>query len=41
MKQQILTALKAKFVGVSDAILDRVATKLAQTVTTEIGRAHV
>ena len=33
MKQQILTALKAKFVGVSDAILDRVATKLAQTVT--------
>lgn len=34
MKQQILTALKAKFVGVSDAILDRVATKLAQTVTT-------
>ena len=34
MKQQILTALKAKFVGVSDAILDRVETKLAQTVTT-------
>lgn len=34
MKQQILTALKAKFLGVSDAILDRVATKLAQTVTT-------
>lgn len=34
MKQQILAALKAKFVGVSDAILDRVATKLAQTVTT-------
>lgn len=34
MKQQILTALKAKFVGVSDAILDRVSTKLAQTVTT-------
>lgn len=34
MKQQILTALKAKFVGVSDAIIDRVATKLAQTVTT-------
>lgn len=34
MKQQILTALKAKFVGVSDAILDRVATKLAQTVAT-------
>lgn len=34
MKQQILTELKAKFVGVSDAILDRVATKLAQTVAT-------
>ena len=34
MKQQILTELKAKFVGVSDAILDRVATKLAQTATT-------
>lgn len=34
MKQQILNALKAKFVGVSDAILDRVAAKLAQTVTT-------
>lgn len=34
MKQLILTALKAKFVGVSDAILDRVATKIAQTVTT-------
>lgn len=34
MKQQILTALKAKFEGVSDSILDRVATKLGQTVTT-------
>ena len=34
MKQLILNALKAKFTGVSDAILDRVATKLAQTVTT-------
>ena len=33
MKQLILNALKAKFTGVSDAILDRVATKLAQTVT--------
>lgn len=33
MKQLILNALKAKFMGVSDAILDRVATKLAQTVT--------
>ena len=29
MKQLILNALKAKFTGVSDAILDRVATKLA------------
>lgn len=35
MKQLILNALKAKFQGVSDAILDRVATKLAQTVTTQ------
>lgn len=33
MKQLILNALKAKFTGVSDAILDRVAIKLAQTVT--------
>lgn len=33
MKQLILNALKAKFTGVSDAILDRVAAKLAQTVT--------
>lgn len=34
MKQVILNALKAKFIGVSEQILDRVATKLAQTVTT-------
>lgn len=34
MNKLISDALKAKFVGVSDAILDRVATKLAQTVTT-------
>lgn len=34
MKKIIFDALKAKFEGVSDAILDRVATKLAQTVTT-------
>ncbi len=35
MKQKILDALKAKFEGVSDAILDRIATKLATTVTTD------
>lgn len=34
MKKTILDALKAKFVGVSEAILDRVATKLARTVVT-------
>ena len=34
MKKTILDALKAKFVGVSEAILDRVATKLARTVLT-------
>lgn len=34
MKKVILDALKAKFQGVSDAILDRVATKLARTVLT-------
>lgn len=34
MKKLIFDVLKAKFEGVSDAILDRVATKLAQTVTT-------
>ena len=33
MKGKILDALKAKFEGVSDAILDRVAAKLAKTVT--------
>ena len=33
MKQQILDALKAKFEGVSDAILGRIADKLAKTVT--------
>lgn len=33
MKQQILDALKAKFEGVSDKILDRIADKLAKTVT--------
>lgn len=34
MKQQILEALKAKFAGVSDAILSRIADKLCKTVTT-------
>ena len=34
MKKTILDARKAKFVGVSEAILDRVATKLARTVVT-------
>jgi hypothetical protein len=37
MKQKILEALKAKFTGVSDAILNRIAEKLAKTVTTEEG----
>lgn len=35
MKEQILTALKAKFQGVNASILDRIATQLAKTVTTE------
>lgn len=34
MKKELLDALKAKFPGVSDNILDRIATKLAKTVTT-------
>jgi t-SNARE complex subunit (syntaxin) len=34
MKQQILDALKAKYEGVSDAILGRIAEKLAKTATT-------
>lgn len=34
MKKEILDALKAKFPGVSDNILDRMAAKLAKTVTT-------
>ena len=34
MKQTILDALKAKFEGVSDAILGRIADKLAKTATT-------
>lgn len=33
MKSKILDALKAKFEGVSDNILDRIAAKLAKTVT--------
>lgn len=35
MKEKILAALKAKFPGVNANILDRIATKLANTVTTE------
>lgn len=35
MRKQILEALKAKFEGVSDAVLGRIADKLAKTVTTE------
>lgn len=35
MKEKILAALKAKFQGVNAAILDRIATQLAKTVTTE------
>jgi len=35
MKNLILTSLKAKFIGVSDAVLNRIAEKLAKTVTKE------
>lgn len=35
MKEKILVALKTKFTGVSEAILSRVADKLAKTVTKE------
>lgn len=35
MKKQILEALKAKFEGVNDAVLGRIAEKLAKTVKTE------
>ncbi len=34
MHKEILDALKAKFVGVSDSVLNRIATKLAKTATT-------
>ena len=34
MRKEILDALKAKFTGVSDAILGRIADKLAKTATT-------
>jgi hypothetical protein len=37
MKQKILEALKAKFQGVGETILSRIAEKLAKTVTTEEG----
>lgn len=35
MKKTIFEALKAKFTGVADAILERIASKMAKTVTTE------
>jgi hypothetical protein len=35
MKEKILAALKTKFVGVDDAILDRIATKKAEGLTDE------
>lgn len=35
MKKQILEGLRAKFPGVKDSALDRIATKMAETVTTE------
>lgn len=35
MKSKLLSALKAKFEGVSEQILDRVASKYAQTITSE------
>ena len=35
MKEKILAALKMKFVGVDDAILDRIATKKAKCQTDE------
>lgn len=35
MKKQIFDALKAKFEGVSDSILSRIADKLAKTATTQ------
>lgn len=37
MKKKILEKLKTKFMGVSDTILDRVASNLAKTVTSEDG----
>jgi hypothetical protein len=37
MRNKILDALKAKFEGVSEAILGRIAEKLAKTVTSEEG----
>ena len=35
MKEKLLAALKTKFQGVQDAVLDRIATKKAETVTEE------
>lgn len=37
MKEKILEALKTKFTGVKDEILDRIATEAAKTVTDEAG----
>ena len=37
MKQKILEALKTRFIGVDEKVLNRVAEKLAKTVTTEEG----
>lgn len=34
MRKEILEALRAKFAGISDAILGRIADKLAKTATT-------
>ena len=37
MRQKILDALKLRFEGVSDAVLGRLADRLAKTVTAEEG----
>ena len=39
MKQKILEALKTRYAGVAESILDRVADKLAKTVTDDAGIA--
>ena len=35
MKKKLLDALKTKFVGIDEAVLDRIATKKAENVTDE------